>query len=345
MTRVKVNKLERRMNQDDYDNLNKLIHDNYTVETGETLKGEILPYRTEVGITLPEQKEDKVLIHLIRASYLEDINEDVGAFESLAFLIRRWTEFSQISLRWDYPNDSGHHAPEYYQAFLYRVSRFSECYPWFSIDESSKRLMGKMLIVSQFELLLDHPRYDAYRNLTTKPIDQLNSDDIEEYIWSHPHALKKLVDTKEISRGLPLRVYLEYEPENIYLFPKKYGMIDLWGLSNDTDILSIFKLYGIRTESRLSIITELFFNSMVMRDIISGPFIYPEEAGKVYIGRGEYFNIPRARAINSYLLCGDLTGLIDEKVIRDMNDIESPDIPIRFGYISIDSNFNMKRIL
>ena len=122
-------------------------------------------------------------------------------------------------------------------------------------------------------------------------------------------------------------------------------MIDLWGLSNDTNILSIFKLHGIRTESRLSIITELFFNSMVMRDLISGPFIYPEEAGKVYIGRGEYFNIPTARAINSYLLCGDLTGLIDEKVRRDMNDIESPDIPIRFGYISIDSKFNMKRIL
>ena len=343
MTRVKVNKLERRMNQDDYDNLNKLIHDNYTVETGETLKGEILPYRTEVGITLPEQKEDKVLIHLIRASYLEDINEDVGAFESLAFLIRRWTEFSQISLRWDYPNESGHHAPEHYQAFLYRVSRFSECYPWFSVDDSSKRLLGKLLIMNELELFLDHPRYDARKSFLSKPLDQLNSNDYEEYIWSHQRALNDLADTKEISRGLPLRVFIEDKPENIYLFPKEYSMIDLWGLSNDSNILSIFKLHGLRTDSRLSIISELFFNSMVMRDAIRGLFIYPEQARKAYVGRGECIKIPKAKAINSYILGVEIPGLIDNKLMKDLNEIESPDIPIKFGYISIDSKFNMKR--
>jgi len=332
------------MNQNDYDKLNKLIHDNYTGETGETLKGEILPYRTEVGITLPQQNKGKVLIHLKHGSFLENIKKDVGAFESLAFVIRRWTEFSQISLRWDYPNDSEHHAPEHYQAFLYRVSRFSDCYPWFFIDESSKRLMGKLLIMSAFDLSLDHSRNDAYWSLRSKSFDQLNFNDNEEYIWSHQRALNDLVDTKVISRGLPLRVYIEDEPENIYLFPKGYSMIDLWGLSNDSNILSIFKLHGLRTDSRLSIISELFFNSMVMRDAIRGLFIYPEQSRKVYSGRGECFKISRAKAINSYLLGGDLTGLIDEKVIRDMNDIESPDIPIRFGYISIDSNFKFEHI-
>ena len=331
------------MKQDDYDKLNKLFHDNYTSETGETLKGEILPYRTEVGITLPQQNKDKVLIHLKRGSYLENIKEVVGAFESLAFVIRRWTEFSQISLRWDYPNDSGRHAPEHYQAFLYRVSRFSECYPWFSVDDSSKRLLGKLLIMNELELFLDHPKYDARKSFLSKPLDQLNSNDYEEYIWSHQRELNDLADTKEISRELPLRVYIEDKPENIYIFPKDYSMIDLWGLSNNSNILSIFKLHGLRTDSRLSIISELFFNSMVMRDVLRGLFIYPEQARKVYVGRGECFNILKAKAINSYILGVEIPGLIDNKLMKDLNEIESPDIPITFRDISIDSKFNMKR--
>ena len=106
------------MNQNGYDELNKLIHDNYTGETGRILKGEILPYRTEVGITLPQQNEGKLLIHMKGGSFLENVDKDVGAFESLAFVIRRWTVFSQISLRWDYPNDSERHAPRALSIFL-----------------------------------------------------------------------------------------------------------------------------------------------------------------------------------------------------------------------------------
>ena len=90
MTGVKVYKrlhgLRRgNMNQDDYDELNNLINDNYTGETGLTLKGEILPYRTEVGFTLPQQNEGKVLIHMKRGSFLENVEKDICAFESLAF--------------------------------------------------------------------------------------------------------------------------------------------------------------------------------------------------------------------------------------------------------------------
>ncbi len=331
------------MNQNDYDELNKLILENYTGETELTLKGEILPYRTEVGFTLPRQNENKVLIHMKGGSFLENIEKDVGAFESLAFVIRRWKEYSKISLRLDNPYDSERHAPEQYQGFLYRVSRFSECYPWFSVDDSSKRLLGKLLIMSELELFLDHPRYDARKSFLSKPLDQLNSNDFEEYIWSHQHALNVLVGTKEISRGLPLRVYIEDEPENIYLFPKQYSMIDLWGLSNNSNILSIFSLRGFTSDSRPSIISELFFNTMVMKDALRGLFIYPMHGRNIYKGRGQYFTIPNAEAINSYILGCELPGLIDEKLIRDMNNIESPDIPIKFGYISIDSKFNMKR--
>ena len=119
-------------------------------------------------------------------------------------------------------------------------------------------------------------------------------------------------------------------------------MIDLWGLNKDSNLLTIFKLRGFTSDSRLGIISELFFNTMVMRDVLRGLFFYPEHSRKVYSGRGECFKIPKAKAIYSYLLGGDLTGLIDAKVIRDMNDIESPDTPIRFGYISIDSKLNFK---
>ncbi len=169
MTKVRAYKTlwgQRRgkINQDDYDELNNLIRDNYTSETELTLKGEILPYRTEVGFTLPQQNEGTVLIHMKGGSFLENVEKDIGAFESLAFVIRRWTEFSQISLRWDNPYDSERHGPEHYQGFLYRVHRFSECYPWFSVDDSSKHLLGKLLIMSELELLLDHPRYDAHKS-------------------------------------------------------------------------------------------------------------------------------------------------------------------------------------
>ena len=331
------------MNRNDYDELNKLIHDNYTGETGQTLKGEILPYRMEVGFTLPQKNEGKVLIHMKGGSFLENIEKDVGAFESLAFVIRRWTNFSQISLRWDNPYDSERHAPEHYQGFLYRVSRFSECYPWFSVDDSSKRLLGKLLIISELELFLDHPRYDARKSFLSKPLDQLNAGEVEEYIWSHQYALNELVDTKEISRGLPMRVHLEDKLANIYIFPKEYSMIDLWGLSNNSNILSIFKLKGFTSGSRQSIISELLFNTMIMRDALRGLFIYPVLGRNIYKGRGQYYTIQSAKAINSYILGDKLPELIDEELIRDMNNIESPDIPIKFGYISIDYNFNMKR--
>ena len=331
------------MNRDDYDELNNLIRDNYTGETELTLKGEILPYRTEVGFTVPQQNEGKVLIYMKGGSFLENVEKDIGAFESLAFVIRRWTEFSKISLRWDNPYDLERHAPEHYQGFLYRVRRISECYPWFSVDDSSNHLLGKLLIMSELELLLDHPRYDAHKSFLSKPLDQLNSNDFEEYIWSNQIALNELIGTRELSRGLPLRVYIEDKPANIYLFPKEYSMIDLWGLSNNSNILSIIKLKGFTSGSRLSIVSELLFNTMVMRDALRGLFIYSMDGRNIYKGRGQYFTIPNAGAINSYILSRELPGLIDEELIRDMNEIESPDIPIKFGYISIDSKFNMKR--
>ena len=139
-----------------------------------------------------------------------------------------------------------------------------------------------------------------------------------------------------------MRVHLEDKLANIYIFPKEYSMIDLWGLGNDSNILSIFKLRGFMSNSRLSIISELFFNGMVIRDALRCLFIYPEQARKVYIGQGECLNISKAKAINSYILGVEIPGLIDNKLMKDLNEIESPDIPIKFGYISIDSKFNMK---
>lgn len=254
-----------------------------------------------------------------------NMQTDNAAFEGWAICLKAMLPdlIEKVELKWDIPLTGNLH----YNRFLYRVSRFCEKYPWFTIDESNatdvKNFLEnrwKSLTINVSNVEPDKKSNDENAveyEIVDKKKDDIRKSFMQKYgLWLFNHQL-------------PVGV----KSNNSLLFTGGQSAIDLWSVSNDGKELSVYELKYINNQKKgsknikVGIISELFLYVCVMEDIIKGNIkpenpILPDE-------KNLYDNIKKIKQISAVMLSNEFHPLVYSKSVLDLlNSPRNSNIPI-----------------
>ncbi len=217
----------------------------------------------------------------MKEAVTKNMQTDESAFEGSILVLKTtipmWKD-CHFSLKWKEPKDTNN---LHYQRFLYRVKKFSTIFPeWFVLDENARNRIKKSRIHFineslqtnvQAKYVINTP--DEDRSITPKCSEtdfyKLSENDLEVIITNkYKEDICKIADLGYISRQLPIGVFENKKKEGNEIFTAKHSAIDIWGITRDK-YLSIFELKKPGNKNtKVGIISELFFYSMVMSDLI-----------------------------------------------------------------------------
>ena len=299
----------------------KILRDNYELQVGKRRKL-VLP--SDLGLTIDG---NTLLMHLNAESVCKNMQTDSSAFEGWALVAKRWGQFQRILLSWNKPSDlkNGH-----YQRFLFRAKYFSKySHSWFEIDGKCDSYLDALLIKDDITYFLNHPSTNRDKN-DPKRIEGILEN---KFISGELHEpLVKLTNAEFINRQLPVGVFINKVARNNEIFPRSKSAIDLWGISNNDELL-LFELKAERN-NKVGIISELFFYSCVMQSLKDGMFKYEKEDQSLK-------RIATTSITHAYFLAPELHPLIDKATIDEINIVMRP--KIEFHYIQIP-DFSIKQI-
>jgi hypothetical protein len=271
-------------------------------------------------LNIEEQEGIRGTKKVIENATCKNMQTDNAAFEGWAICLKAWLPniIETVELKWDVPHNIEKNDNKWchYRRFLYRVLRFSEQYPWFSISNSN------INEVENFKRELHSLQNNNFSKIPDPKgdFDKLSETSVEFLLSSDLSGnMIKEYDLDFIDRQFPVGIKRNKEK----FFTSGLSAIDLWGAKNET--LTIIELKyipeGPKSKNiKVGIISELFMYSCIMRDIITGFIIRPDYTPNKNEDRF-YDNIKNYSQIRANMLANEYHPLIENKeVIHIFND-------------------------
>lgn len=260
-----------------------------------------------------------------------NMQEDKGAFEGWALIIKRWSEYDKVMISWD--NNAIDINNKHYQRFLFRLKNFSQDFTsWFFIDRNCQKLLDTHLKIKETEeYIMNYPSMRKDR----KPVNQ---EAILENCFVNGNLKKALMNVSNadvLYKQLPVGVFKGMISKDSSIFTNGKSAIDIWGINELRESLLVFEL-KVEGNKKIGIISELYFYVCVLQMIQKQKFKYEDIHDKY-----EYLlDISKTEKIEAYFLSATLHVLIDSEIIELLNKSKSNEVI--YGYINYDKNYNLK---
>lgn len=313
------------------------------------------------GINFPsgftvETKNNDELVFIINKekSVVSNMQTNESSFEGWILVFKtniKKYKNSKFSLKWKKPSNVN---DPHYQRFLYRVKKFSEIFSdWFYIDHESEKMLqdSKIHFVNKSDknkpsiYILNTPSKERSNELSNPKVNfnKTSEHDLEVlFVTNYKYGLCEKAELSSIYRQLPIGVFKEKVSKFTAIFTGQHSAIDIWGISNDKKTLSIFELKKPKNKA-VGIVSELFFYSMVVKDILCERFkINPEDNNsKISDIIALKDALKHTRYIKAYFLVKEMHPLINMDVIELLNDANIKN-NISFHIIYYDEKLKIK---
>jgi len=271
---------------------------------------------------------------------LKNMQEDGSTFEGWSLVLKRWIhEIDKINLKWDKLDVSVLKGAkeQHYQRFLYRVSKFSQNYNWFSIDNDNKSCLGELKIIAGKKLILNSPSEERNRQTTgKKALNEFSEGELETFIVSDKivsNKFKSIFNLKILDNQLPVGVFENTISNNTKILTGGKSAIDIWGITNNNEV-SIFELKDFDNK-KIGALSELFLYSNIIQDVVDGIL---KHTSFEHLGIED---IKNAKQVNCYLLAPNTHPLIDSGVFELLNSSISK---IKFMNVKIEETFDFIKL-
>ena len=190
-------------------------------------------------------------------SCAKNMQSDEAAFEGWSICLKHHLSLfiDNVELNWEKPVQISRNEQLHYNRFVYRVIRFEQMFDWFSVAVSNKKEL------SDFEKELTNLVVNTPLSESSKTSDKSSKEAQIEYNQQNKEYLKGRFQLQCINHQLPVGV----KKDNKSFFTGRASAIDIWGIDKQ-DILNIFELK--HNNSKVGIISELFFYSVAMHDLL-----------------------------------------------------------------------------
>ncbi len=275
---------------------------------------------------LPERMDFKLenkclTITLQEEGLKSNMQENSAAFEGWAVALKYHLadEIAKVVIAWKEPKGMDAKQKQLYHRFLYRITKFSETYPWAATAHPIEELPSALVC-----------------NFPNREASPLSAYKKGREGWLECKYVEENKRNFEVmARQLPIGLFEEQISEDTRFTTD--GALDIWAAKEDE--ISLFELKK-KGNKPLGIISELMFYAHVVSDIMRHKIEYkstPElEKSKQYRGFGKFYELYEkqyVRKINAVLLADELHPLITPGLIDFINDSECfHKLGIRFSH-------------
>lgn len=272
-------------------------------------------------------------IKRIKECVTDNMQQDSAAFEGWALIMKtRLNGVKRIELSWQVPTTE---ADRHYQRFLYRVHKFKMFFSdWFFVAQEDLK-----------DLKIKFDRSSAYTlNVPRGPRDKGDANGCKERSVEQKfvqegllkESLKKIAGLSKMGNQLPVGLFdgPVSGKKGKAIFTGQASAIDLWGVNNQGSVLSIFEL-KLKGNRKVGVLSELFFYSMMMHDLISGAFVF--SATKV-VGVDPWpadHISNKVKLIKAYILSPTIHPLVFRGTLEILSKATSK-VGVTFGHISYE---------
>jgi hypothetical protein len=276
-----------------------------------------------------------------------NMQTDAAAFETWA-LATKVADARSVTLRLEGEVSLGDHV----RRLHYRAARFAEIFgSWFRVETPMLSPLPARPDGAGVQFFLNAE--DKTRRATERGPSQREELDMTapesqiEVAFAHTDPfsveLKGFFHLESIGRQLPVGVFSGHIAEATKIFSGKKSAIDLWGL--DGKRLVLFELKNGRNK-KLGALTEIFFYSMVMRDVQRGILAFDPKKAK---SGKSYLAISATRSIDAFILAPVFHPLIEGSnaaILDVLNDgLRSAGVAIRVGLAQLQSKAPFARVI
>ena len=203
------------------------------------------------------------------------MQEDRAAVEGWALVLMAWCGVQRVILRWERP-PSDADGELHYQRFLYRAKRFAELLQG-RVEIENSALLSDLRLGA--DAVLGRP---SVRQKPKLPVDPRGSEsEMEIYLSKVPEAhgaLRSAFRLNAIERQLPVGVFKATKSDASRIFTGGKSAVDLIATGANKS-LWLFEL-KLRNNIKVGALSELFFYSMILRDVQHGSLtLAPEWEG------------------------------------------------------------------
>lgn len=268
----------------------------------------------------------------------KNMQEDAACFEGWTAIFHSLDKELKITLNAEIKLPPYERKTEnvHYARFLYRALRFSEQYKsWFFLSENV------IDAVNSFEYFLTDKKGKLLNNCPSKSQAKTSPSHIESIVEEmlankennvFYEAVGQSLKTN-VFRQLPVGLFEEIKQKGKEVFPSNKAAVDLWTI--DGDIVRIVELKA--ANPMVGVITEIFFYTNFISDLLNGIFDFNEENGHKSRGYNELKN-SKGKKVQGVMLADSFASLITKEVVNVLNDNGREDL----DYIKASYNFNIK---
>lgn len=293
------------------------------------------------GITV-EKKNGEITITLSHTAAglgekYKNMQEDAACFEGWSAIFRSLDNNLKINLNAEkeLPKYSQGENEVHYARFLYRALRFSQQYSWFHLSENVRGA------VNSFEYFLTGKKGNLLNNCPSKSQAKTSPSHIESIVEEMLANKKNNVFYKAVGqslktnvfRQLPVGLFEEIKQKGKEVFPSNKAAVDLWTI--DGDIVRIVELKA--ANPMVGVITEIFFYTNFISDLLNGIFVFNKENGDESRGYNELKN-SKGKKVQGVMLADSFASLITKKVVNVLKDNGREDL----DYIKASYDFDIK---
>jgi hypothetical protein len=267
---------------------------------------------TRRSILLPDHElfqmsGDKEILHVYMKSgaVLRNMQENVASFEGWILALKAWGCIGKAVLDWQEPMDK---TDGNYQRFLYRVDRFRNLFPWFSVVREN--LLNDSKLLKTNKLVLNGPTRIA------KVPDQHSREAEIEKNLAESEWLKSEFHLVKTGRQFPVGLFTESVANKNKVFTGGKSAIDLVGIDKNSE-LWVFELKAEGNQS-LGILSELLFYTSMMADLANGIFSYEDNNSAAPEGRLHPSEVVGVKKIHGSLIASKFHPLLSNERILNL---------------------------
>jgi hypothetical protein len=267
---------------------------------------------TELRIRLPDVVADA------------NMQKDLSAFEPFTLAVAVWLKARRVRLSWGSPKATGH-----LRRLEYRAAKWGALFPWFTAP----------VVESASDLVLNLAREvrEGADSNAAVVLEQASENELElQFARDGGRALKAALGLDHLARQLPVGTFVGVVSQATAHFPGRKASVDLWGVQGD--LLHLLELKKAKN-TKAGALSELFFYSMLLRDVQSGVIRFggEDEASR---------RILATRRIKADILAPSFHPLLDASLFAALNAAFGPEPrTMQFGLLRFDSQFEVTRVL
>ena len=231
------------------------------------------------GITIPvnikfTESCNKEIINLEMnyAGIINDMQKDAAAFEAWS-LLGKARGYKKVFLDLD-KNCSEEkivkeNKLEHYNRFLYRVMCFKKLFTWFEISDELQNRVNNFYnkYLNNKKLAHNVPNVPKEKSNSTRITKNISENDMENFFEKNTKETNKVlgIESKQYFSQLPVGLFFDKKPYGKHrIFTGGKSAIDLWSITDN--VLNIIEL-KIKTNTRIGVLSEIFFYTCFARDV------------------------------------------------------------------------------